>query len=200
MSMPALNVGRCCAEGRTAAPKTSALVATTVRAWRLATRIPRMITPSKDFVPGDSHDVRPHVTVRVHATKAEAPLDGNERAERRRRLDSGAKSRVVANAASESWIVDPGRIDKPIHADRAAGRPGDSAPKHGAAVVAHERRRIAVEPVVERSERKPAEPIEVLAGHHGALDARREPRRERDRSQQRRAGTVARSPRAHEIP
>ena len=57
--------------------------------------------------------------------------------------------------------------------NRLGGRPRDRGAQDGAAVIANQRRRIAVKPIVERAEGIPAEPIQILPAHDRRLDARR---------------------------
>ena len=109
--------------------------------------------------------------VRVDALEAVAPLDRDQRPERRRRLERRTEASVVAQAAAKSRIVHR-RANRRSHRD-ARACPADQrerAAQDGAAIIADQRRRIAVKPVVERAERVPAEAIEIAARHPRALD------------------------------
>src|SRR5438045_1317474 len=124
-----------------------------------------MITPSENFVAADSHDLRTVPAVGVDALHAIAPLDREQCAERRRALERGAEAGEIAQSAAEPRIMHLGGIGESVEPYRFCNGPCGRRAQHRAPIIANERRRVSVQTIVERAERVPAEPIEIVAGH-----------------------------------
>src|SRR6476620_11763067 len=80
-----------------------------------ADRVPSILSPvilrlSKDFVAGDSQDVRSTATVGIDALHTETPLDRQKRTERRRRLDRSAEARKISRSRAECRVMNLGGI------------------------------------------------------------------------------------------
>ena len=79
---------------------------------------PRGRNESEDFIPADAEHLRPAPPVRIDALEPVAPLDREQRAERRRRLE--ARCRLRCSSARPGRTPDRGRM--PNRGSRRAGR------------------------------------------------------------------------------
>src|SRR4051812_30761212 len=104
------------------------------------TRRPPRDNESEDLIPADPHYLGAAPAVTVEALEAIAPLDRDQRAERRGDLRRGANPGIRAGARAETRVVHVRGIEKTVQAQQAPRRPRSGPTDDGTAIVTDQRR------------------------------------------------------------
>src|SRR5436190_8383174 len=106
----------------------------------------------------------------IDATKAVSPLDRREQAERGGGFNREPEPGVVPKSFSKPGIMNRRRVEEAVDPHESRCRPGSRRPGDRTSIVADKGGWIAMEPVVERSKRVPAESVQIGSADDLPLD------------------------------